>query len=161
MYAIERRIKDQPPDERHRIRQRDSVPVLGQLHAWMKATLPKVLPGGAIGKALRYLDNHRDGLVRYCDNGHYRIDTNSIENAFRPFCVGRNNWLFSDTVAGAKSSANLYSLIETARANGLDPYGHLRKVFTELPNAKTVQDIEALLPAAIDPSTVNPQHAPR
>ncbi|MFT5394654.1 MAG: transposase [Gammaproteobacteria bacterium] len=123
LYAIERRIKDKPPDERSFIRQRDSVRVLDKLHTWMKATLPKVLPGGAMGGALRYLDNHCDGLVRYCDDGRYRIDTNPIENAFRPFCVGRRNWLFSDTVAGAKSSANLYSSIETARANGLDPYG--------------------------------------
>jgi len=75
--------------------------------------------------------------------------------------VGRRNWLFSDTVAGAKSSANLYSLIETARANGLDPYGYLRRVFTDLPNAKTVEDVEALLPGIIDPASVNPQHAHR
>jgi transposase len=161
LYAIERRIKDQPPDERYRIRQRDSLPVLDKLHTWMKATLPKVLPGGAMGGALRYLDHHWDGLVRYCDDGRYRIDTNPIENAFRPFCVGRRNWMFSDTVAGAKSSANLYSLVETARANGLDPYGYLRKVFTDLPNATTVEDIEALLPGVIDPDSVNPHHARR
>lgn len=159
LYAIERRIKDKPPDERYAIRQRESRAVLDKLHRWMKATLPKVLPGSALGKALRYLDNHWEGLVRYCDDGRYRIDTNPIENAFRPFCVGRRNWLFSDTVAGAKSSANLYSLIETARANGLDPYGYLRRVFTDLPNATTVEDIEALLPGIIDPATVNPQHA--
>ena len=73
----------------------------------------------------------------------------------------RRNWLFSDTVAGAKSSANLYSLIETARANGLDPYGYLRRVFTDLPNAETVEDIEALLPGCIDPASVNPKHTPR
>ena len=159
LYTIERRIKDKPPDERHAIRQRESQPVVDKLHAWMKATLPKVLPGGALGGALRYLDNHWEGLVRYCDDGRYRIDTNPLENAFRPFCVGRRNWLFSDTVAGAKSSANLYSLIETARANGLDPYGYLRRVFTDLPNAASVEDIEALLPGVIDPASVNPRHA--
>ena len=161
LYAIERRSKDKPPDERYVIRQRESVPVLDKLHVWMKATLPNVLPGGALGGALRYLDNQWEGLVRYCDDGRYRIDTNPIENAFRPFCVGRRNWLFCDTVAGAKSSANLYSLIETARANGLDPYGYLRRIFTDLPNAKTLEDIEALLPGNIDPNSVNPQHAQR
>ena len=71
----------------------------------------------------------------------------------------RRNCLFSDTVAGAKYSANRYSLIETARADGLDPYEYLRRAFTDLPNAKTVADIEALLPAAIDPVSVNSQHS--
>lgn len=156
LYAIERRIKDEPPDERYELRQRESVPVLDELRRWTNKTLPRVLPKSALGKALRYLDHHWDGLNRYCEDGRYRIDTNPIENAIRPFCIGRRNWLFSDSVAGAKSSANLYSLIETARANGLEPYAYLRRVFTDLPKATTLEDIEALLPGRIDPVSVNP-----
>ncbi len=74
------------------------------------------------------------------------IDNNLCENAIRPFVIGRKNSLFRDTVSGAKSSANLYSLVETAKANGLEPYAYLKRVFTELPQAKGVEDIEALLP---------------
>ncbi len=67
----------------------------------------------------------------------------------RPFVIGRKNWLFSDSVRGVKASANLYSLIETAKANGLEPYAYLRRVFAELPRAETVEAIEALLPGGI------------
>ena len=74
------------------------------------------------------------------------IDNNAAENAIRPFVIGRKNWLFSASVQGATASANIYSLIETAKANKLEPYHYLRQVFTALPKAKTVEDIEVLLP---------------
>jgi transposase len=152
LYTIERRIREQPPDERYRTRQRESLPVLNALRTWLDETRPKILPGSALGAALAYLDNHWSGLKRYCDDGRYGMDTNRVENAIRPFCVGRKNWMFSDTVSGAKSSANLYSLIQTAKANRLEPYAYLRHVLTELPKATSVADIEALLPARIDSS---------
>ncbi len=152
LYAIEGRIADKPPDERRRVRQAESLPVLAQFRAWLDATRTKILPSGKLGQALAYLDAHWAGLVRYCEDGRYGMDTNPVENAIRPFCVGRRRWLFSDTVAGAKSSANLYSLVETAKANGLDPYAYLRHVFTELPKASSVEDIERLLPTHLDPA---------
>ena len=98
----------------------------------------------------------RDDLVRFCDDGRYGIDTNPIENAIRPFCVGRRNWLFADTVAGANAnaSARLYSLIECANANGLDPYAYLRHVFTALPKAQSLAEVEALLPTRLDPAAL-------
>jgi transposase len=152
LYAIERRIADKPPDERLRVRQAESLPVLAQLRAWLDTTRPKILPSSKLGDALAYLDTHWAGLVRYCEDGQYTMDTNAVENAIRPFCVGRRRWLFCDTVAGAKSSANLYSLIETAKANGLEPHAYLRHVFTELPKAVCVEDIERLLPTRIAPA---------
>ena len=79
-------------------------------------------------------------------DGDYPIDNNAAENAIRPFVIGRKNWLFSASQKGAVASANLYSLIETAKANGLEPYAYLKKIFTELPNAKTLEQIENLLP---------------
>jgi transposase len=148
LYAIERRIRDATPAERLAVRQSDSVPVLETLRAWLDTTAPKVVPGSPLGKALGYLDRHWDGLVRYCEDGRLEIDNNRCENAIRPFVMGRKNWLFSDTVRGAQASANLYSLIETAKANGLEPYAYLRRVFTALPAATTVADVEALLPWA-------------
>jgi transposase len=122
--------------------------VLRALREWVDLHRPKVVPESVLGKALAYLDRHWAGLVRYCDDGRLEIDNNRCENAIRPFVTGRKNWLFSDTVHGAKASANLYSLIETAKANGLEPYAYLRRVFTELPATTTVEDIEALLPWA-------------
>ncbi len=151
LYAIERRIKDRPPDERLRVRQAESLPVLAKLREWLTNTRPKITPSSKLGEALKYMDDHWAGLIRYCEDGRYLMDTNLIENAIRPFAVGRKNWLFSDSVAGAKSSANLYSLIQTAIANGLEPYRYLRHLFTELPKAKTVEAIEALLPTRINP----------
>ena len=82
---------------------------------------------------------------------HLELTNNRAENAIRPFVLGRKNWLFSATVPGAKASANLYSLVETARACGLEPYSYLRHVFTELPKATTVEQIEALLPYRCEP----------
>ena len=82
---------------------------------------------------MSYLDNQWLALVRYCGDGRYGIATNPVENAIRPFCLGRRSWLFADSVAGVKASARLYSLVQCAKANRLEPYAYLRRVFTELP----------------------------
>ena len=103
-------------------------------------------PTSATGKALNYLNREWSKLICYLDDGRLEIDNNGAENAIRPFVVGRKNWLFSDSVKGVNASANLYSLVETAKANGLEPYAYLRYLFTELPKAETVETIEALLP---------------
>ena len=103
-------------------------------------------PATATGKALHYLHHEWPKLVRYLDDGRLEIDNNLAENAIRPFVTGRKNWLFSDSVRGVKASANLYSLIETAKANGLEPYAYLRHLFTELPKASSVDAIDALVP---------------
>ena len=92
------------------------------------------------------MDKQWPRLTVYTEDGRLNIDNNLCENAIRPFVIGRKNSLFSDTVSGAKASANLYSLIETAKANGIEPYAWLKQVFTELPKATTVEEIEALLP---------------
>lgn len=110
------------------------------------AGLRKAYRKTAIGKALHYLDTQWHCLVRYLDDGAYPIDNNQGENAIRPFIVGRKNWLFANSQAGTKASANLYSLIETAKANGLNPYEYLKTAFKELPNAQSVEAIETLLP---------------
>ena len=146
LYAIERKIKDEPPDKRHEYRQQNAKPVIDKLKSWMDKSLLSVVPSTAIGKALTYLSNQWDRLKGYLDDGRYPIDNNLAENAIRPFTVGRKNWLFAKSQAGAKASANLYSLIETAKANQLNPYDYLRHVFKELPNANRLEDVEALLP---------------
>tara|TARA_R110002049_G_C9177390_1_gene563007 strand:+ start:606 stop:2180 length:1575 start_codon:yes stop_codon:yes gene_type:complete len=146
LYAIEKHIEEATPEEKHQARQEQSKAQLQKIKDWLDKTLHTTVPKGLLGKALSYMNKNWDKLTVYIEDGRLNIDNNPAENAIRPFVVGRKNWLFSATVQGAKSSANLYSLIETAKANGLEPYEYLRKVFTELPKAKSVEEIEALLP---------------
>ena len=146
LYRVEHGIKDSPPEERKRVRQEQSQPILKQLRQWLDKSLPQVPPKTLLGKALHYLNNQWQKLIRYCEEGYLRMDNNLAENAIRPFVVGRKAWLFSNSVDGAKASANLYSLVETAKACGLEPYRYLKQVFTHLPIAETVTDIEQLLP---------------
>jgi transposase len=127
-------------------RQLHSAPLLKQIEALALQHLHGVLPGSLLGKALHYVTAQWPKLVRYIDDGSYPIDNNACENAIRPFVVGRRNWLFADTVAGANASANLYSLLQTCKANGIDGYRYLTALLVELPKAKTVEDYEALLP---------------
>jgi len=152
LYKIERQIQDKPPDERHRVRQERSRPVMEKLRAWLTAAMPRVPPQSLTGKALTYLDSQWPKLVRVLDNGRVPLDTNGVENAIRPFVVGRKNWLFADTVRGAEASANLYSVIETAKRSGLEPFAYLRHVLAQLPSATTFDEVDALLPHRIDPA---------
>ena len=104
-----------------------------------------------MGKAVAYTLNQWHRLVGYIEDGHLSIDNNMAENSIRPFVVGRKNWLFSGTPEGAEASALLYSLIETAKANTLEPYAYLRYIFDKLPLATTLEEYEALLPWNITP----------
>jgi transposase len=149
LYRIEKQARRLTPEDRHDHRQRHALPILDELRSWLDEALPQVPPTSATGKALNYLHNEWDKLIRYLDDGRLEIDNNGAENAIRPFVLGRKNWLFSASVKGVQASANLYSLIETAKANGLEPYAYLRHLFTELPKAETVEAIEALLPGNI------------
>ena len=151
LYKIERQIREKPPDEIHRIRQQRSRPVMERLRSWLTDAIPRVPPQSLTGKALAYLDGQWPKLIRVLEDGRLPIDTNRVENAIRPFVVGRKNWLFADTVRGAQASANLYSLIETAKVSGLEPFAYLRYVFAELPAATTLDDVEVLLPRHVDP----------
>ena len=146
LYGIEREHKDATDEERFLARQQHSLSVLDELHAWLEKTLPAVTPKSALGTALSYMRDYWSMLTRYTERGDLPIDNNRCENAIRPFVIGRKAWLFSDTPAGANASAIIYSLLQTAKANGQEPYTWLRRVLHELPAAKTVEEMEALLP---------------
>ena len=136
------------------LRQQHSAPVLDGIEALLLANLHAVLPASLLGKALHYLSSQWSKLKLFVDDGHHPIDNNPCENSIRPFVVGRRNWLFADTVAGANASANLYSLLQTCKVNGIDGYQYLRALLVALPRAKTADDYEALLPWRIAlPST--------
>lgn len=146
LYAIESRARDFTPEQRHALRQEYSKPILTRIEQMLLEHLHSVIPGSLLGKALHYLSAQWPKLIRYVENGAWPIDNNLCENAIRPFVVGRRNWLFADTVGGAHASANLYSLIETCKANRIDPYAYLVTLFRKLPLARIADDFEALLP---------------
>jgi transposase len=134
------------PQEANALTQTCSVPVLAELRAWMLQNTPLVTPKSALGTALAYMGNLWAQLTRYTERGDLPIDNNRCEDTIRPFVIDRKAWLFSDTPAGAHASAVIYSLVQTAKANGLEPYTWLRRVLRDLPAAKTVEEVEALLP---------------
>lgn len=146
LYQVESDHKGATDETRLLARQEFSVPALAELRAWMEKTRPAVTPTSALGKALSYMDKYWSMLTIYTGRGDLPIDNNRCENAIRPFVVGRKGWLFSDTPAGAHASAVIYSLVETAKANGVEPYLWLLRVLTDLPAAKSVEDVDALLP---------------
>lgn len=150
LYLVERALwdKDQPisPEHRVRVRAELSAPIMAKFHAWLEALAPQVLPRSLLGKAVHYTLGQWLKLITFLTHGEVPLDNNRCENAIRPFVVGRKGWLFSDSVKGAIASANLYSIVETSKANGVEPHAYLSLLFERLPHAKKVEDFEALLP---------------
>lgn len=146
LYGVEKVVRHAEPAARYAYRRQHAEPILDELRAWLTETLPQVPPQTATGKALNYLHHEWAKLIRYLNDGRFEIDNNRAENAIRPFVIGRKNWLFSDTPKGAAASAQIYSLIETAKANGQEPYTWLRHVLERLPTTNCVEDYETLLP---------------
>ena len=146
LYAIEKRIKDKTPEEKHQIRQEKAVPLLNKLKAWLEKSSLQVVPKSKMGDAISYSLNQWHKLIRYTEDGRLNIDNNRAERAIKPFVIGRKNWLFSNTAKGARASATLYSIIETAKANGLVPFDYLNLLFTELPKRSHKKNLSDLLP---------------
>lgn len=148
LFRIERKDigKDATDDVRLKIRQEKSAKIVEDLKRWADETAPTLPPKTLSGKAVRYMLERWKKLTIFLNDPILRLDTNPVEGVIRPFVVGRNNWMFADTVKGAEASAALYSLIVMARANKLNPFLYLKAVFTELPKAKTAEDVAALLP---------------
>ena len=144
LYRIEKEIKDLPANEKFKIRQEKSKPLLNDFKKWLDKSIQQVLPKSAIGKAIQYSLNQWDKLSGYIKNGDINIDNNRAERAIKPFVIGRKNWMFCTTASGANASAILYSLIETAKANGLTPFNYLMFLLEELPNQP--EDLEHLMP---------------
>lgn len=150
LYEIERHWRAATPAERTALRQERMKPKLEELELWWKASIDRVSPTSLTGRALSYLEGQWPKLVRVTNDGRLALDTNAVERSIRPFVIGRRNWLFADTPKGAKASANLYSLVESAKANGIEPWRYLEAVFERLPRAKSEADLDALLPWRIE-----------
>ncbi len=151
LYQVERKLRGESPEQRLEGRQKESRPIIDGLKAWLDRHAPQILPKGLLGTAIKYTLNQWSVLITFLEDGHLEIDNNLAENAIRPFVVGRKAWLFSGSPAGAEASAMLYTLIETAKANKLEPRAYLHYLFETLPNARQPEDVEALLPYRLTP----------
>ena len=143
LFHLESEWKSLDPGERHKLRMEQSKPLAEAFFLWLDAQ--KVLPKSATGKAIHYALGQRKWLMNVYLDGRAEFSNNMIENSVRPLALGRRNWLFCDTVHGAEASAVVYSIIETARANGLKAFEYLEFLFEAMPNT-TMNSLDALLP---------------
>lgn len=157
LYKIEdeAREKKLSYDDIRKLRDEKARPILDAFRLWLDDRVHHVAPKCLLGKAIKYALNEWTKLLVYLQDGRIPIDNNLVENAIRPFVVGRKNWLFSGSPDGAKASAAFYSLIETAKACGHEPYWYLRHLFERLPLAKTRDELRSLLPMYLNPSEIS------
>lgn len=149
LFAIEREMKDASPEERYTARLECSRPILEEFLVWLQTQKSRALPKSALGQAIKYCQNQWVALAAFLLDGRLEIDNNRSERAIKPFVIGRKNWLFANTPRGAKASAVIYSLVETAKANGLNPLVYLTYLFETLPNLANPHDhheLDRLLP---------------
>jgi transposase len=145
LYAVEDEIRGRPPDERKQVRQTRARPLLQSLHDWFEVSLTKLSRKSDTTMAIRYALTLWPALTRYCDDGHLEVDNNAAERALRAVTLGRKNYLFAGSDAGGERAAVIYSLIGTAKLNGLDPEAYLRAVLTRIAD-HPINRIEELLP---------------
>ncbi|RWT35674.1 IS66 family transposase [Klebsiella michiganensis] len=146
LYAIEREQKERSDAERYQARQTRSMPLLAEFKTWLDNNVGKVMKGSLTRKAMEYTLGQWPYLVGYCERGDLHISNVLAENAIRPFAVGRKAWLFADSAQGAKASATCYSLLETAKANDLEPSAYINHVLAQIGEADSLEKLEALLP---------------
>ena len=134
------------PEEIYTYRKERAPLILDKIKVKLDEFQNKVPPQGLLGKAIHYTLNQWPKLQTYLEDGRLEISNNRMERAIKPFAVGRKNWLFSNSVAGAHAAANIFSLIETCKAHQVDPYTWLRETLTRIPTCETVEQFEALMP---------------
>lgn len=148
LFAIEREVKEYTFEERYKARLERSQPVLDAFSVWLREQTPKVLPKSALGQAIKYCRSQWDKLEAFLQDGRLELDNNRSERSIKPFVIGRKNWMFSNTPRGAQASAIIYSIVETAKENGLNPLNYLTYLFEQLPNIDVKDDslLDPLLP---------------
>jgi transposase len=145
LYAIEARIRGRPPDLRHAVRQAEAAPLLVGFRDWLIAQRAKLPPRGGLSLAFGYILGHWEALIRYTSDGRLEADNNTAENVLRGIALGRKNFLFAGSDAGGENAAILYTLIETAKLNGIEPYAYLSDVVARIAE-HPINRIDALLP---------------
>jgi transposase len=148
LFAIERELHNVTPQERFEGRLAKSQPVVEAFAAWLKYQTPRVLPKSPLGQTIQYCRNQWDKLTVFLRDGGLELDNNRSERSIKPFVIGRKNWLFANTSRGADASAIIYSVVETAKENGLNPFTYLVYLFEKLPNVnfRDPQVSDSLLP---------------
>jgi transposase len=156
LFVLEKQSAALSAEQRFEQRQIHARPLIDDLAAWLAKSLPTIAPKSQLGRAMLYLHRQWDKLTVFLESGQVPIHNNQAENKIRPFVIGRKNWMFSDSVKGAESSAAIYSLIETAKVNDLAPDMYLRWLFKTLPNTDHTDTdaMRGLLPYAVDPETI-------
>jgi hypothetical protein len=144
LYTIEREVKELPPEKRYSVRMERSRPILDAFSAWLQKQQLHVLPKSLTGKAVTYCLNQWEKLQAYLLDGRLEIDNNRSERSIKPFVIGRKNWMFANTPRGAKASAIIYSLVETAKENSLNPFNYLTYLFETLPQLQNLEAAETL-----------------
>src|SRR3954454_11386353 len=145
LYAVEKDGRGQPPDERVRLRQARAKPILDDLESWLHAQLPKISSKSELAKAIRYALARMRKLRPYLDQGCLEADNNGAERALKPVALGRKNYIFVGSAGGGRSAAIAYTLIGSAKLNGVDPQAWLTKVLGQIADHKTTR-IDELLP---------------
>lgn len=151
LYDFEEKIRGHAPDEKIKARLRDQKPLLEEIKQIAESNVSKVPDKSKLGQAFKYYLNEYAYMARYLDDGQMEPDNGFTERAIRKFAIGRNNWLFSDTSDGAEASSLLYSLVVTAKLNGINAYKAISKIITEIPLAKTLEDYERLADVILTP----------
>ena len=148
LYAIEAYARDNKltPEERFILRLTKSKPILDDLFTFLIEVAPKAPPGSKLGKAIAYMLDRRHGFYAYLSDGRLEIDNNLLENEIRPFALGRKNWLFLGSPRGAEAACIFYTLIQSAKANDVEPSAYLARILEILPSCKKDEDFEILLP---------------
>ena len=146
LFAIERKLKEATPEERHRVREEQSRPVLDAYRAWLHQQRARTMPKSLLGQAIAYSLNQWEKLTAFLKDGRLELDNNRSERSIKPFVIGRKNWLFANTPRGAAASATIYSVIETAKENGLHPFRYLQYLFEQLPQLSNLHEQKALEP---------------
>lgn len=146
LYEVERKTNGTPARVRHKVRQEESVPLLLELKALLEKLKPDVTPKTALGRAIGYAQDQWTVVTRYVDDGRLAIDNNIAEREIKQVVIGRKNWLFADSMDGMHANAVMYSLIQTAKANGIDPFAYLRYVITTMPTLRSASEMHVLLP---------------
>lgn len=146
LYRVEASFSEKTPEEKYALRQLHALPLLMEFKAWLDKTAQQTAPKTTLGEAVAYTLRQWGKLITYTQHGQLCIDNNRAERAVKPFVIGRKNWLFSNTASGAKASAILYSIIETAKANALNPVKYVEHLLTEIPKRNADDALEDLMP---------------
>jgi transposase len=158
LFSIERELAECTPEQRLKGREEKSRPIVEDFKTWLDGIADNVLPKSLLGVAVKYCLKQWTRLVRFLEDGRLEISNNSAERSIKPFVIGRKNWMFANTPKGARSSALIYSVIETAKENKLSPYEYVKMLLEKLPNLPTLDGeyLEPLLPWKVSVKAANP-----